>query len=150
MSTLLGTLVQAARNLDFRLPAGQQAVVDTVALAPQGSAATLGGACCCITVLAVQQWLRCSVACTVADSCPLWPVLVSDVKGAYHRAEDARVVWTLQSSKLLTVSSGWTGVIWTASKAKVQCAVEVGVANTQPLLQLYTAGLEVDDPKHNL
>lgn len=54
-AALLAPFVQAAWHLDVRLPvAGQQAVVDAVALAPHRAAAALAGACRRIAVLAVQ------------------------------------------------------------------------------------------------
>ncbi len=54
MAALFAALVEAPRHLGVRLPVtSQQAVVDAVALAPQGSAAALAGSSSCIAVLAI-------------------------------------------------------------------------------------------------
>ena len=54
VAALLARLVEAPRHLGVGLPvAGQQAIVDAVALAPQGSAAALAGCSCCIAVLTI-------------------------------------------------------------------------------------------------
>lgn len=54
VTALFAALVEAPRHLGVKLPVtSQQAIVDAVALAPQGSAAALAGSSSCIAVLTV-------------------------------------------------------------------------------------------------